>query len=81
MVTFDNTWEKKLLPYFGSIFGRIKKNEAILFVTGLDHKIPNFAKLWEKWRFNSGHFYIFVKTKSSFEKDKIKWIYFLKVIS
>jgi hypothetical protein len=45
MVTFDNTWEKKLLPYFGSIFGRIKKNEAILFVTGLDHKIPNFAKL------------------------------------
>lgn len=45
MVTYDNTWEKKFFSYFGSIVGRMKKNEAILFVTGLDHKIPNFAKL------------------------------------
>lgn len=43
------------MPFIGPIFNQVLKKDIILFITGLDYQLPQFAKLWlnkRKYWFN-----------------------------
>jgi len=40
VLSHEKTWEKRLLPFMGPVLNKLLKDDLLLFMTGLDSKIP-----------------------------------------